>query len=72
MAQQVIYENDLQSTVNFSAVNAGEIFIYGGLPCLRISGTQNPNYAAIGLDEKGKLEDTDQVLLPNKAIIKVE
>ena len=72
MAQQIIYENTMQTTVNFSAVSPGDIFIYSGLPCVRILGSQNPNYVVIDTGDKGKLDDTDQVLLPNKAIIKVE
>lgn len=71
MAQQIIYENTMQSTVNFSTVANGDIFIYGGLPCVKLD-NNNPNYVVIDTGAKGKLNDTDQVLLPNKVTLKVE
>jgi hypothetical protein len=66
MAQQIISSNNLQSTVNFSTVGDGEFFVYGGNNCIRISGTQNPNYCVIGSSHKGKLGNTDQVIYPKK------
>lgn len=71
MAQQIIYENNLQTTVNFSEADPGDVFIYSNLPCVKLD-NNNPNYVVIDTGDKGKLEDTDQILLPNKAIIKVE
>lgn len=71
MAQQIIYENNLQSTVNFSEVDPGDIFVYGNEPCVKLD-NNNPNYVVIDTGDIGKIDDTDQVLLPNKAIIKVE
>lgn len=71
MAQQFIYENNLQTTVDFSTVDPGDVFIYANDPCVKLD-NNNPNYVVIDTGEKGKLNDTDQVLLPTKAIIKVE
>jgi hypothetical protein len=71
MAQQIIYENTMQSTVDFSTVANGDIFIYGESPCVKLD-KNNPNYVVIDTGVNGKLEDTDQVLLPNKVIVKVE
>lgn len=71
MAQQFIYENTMQSTVNFSIAENGDIFIYAGNPCVKLN-KNNPNYVVIGTGVNDKLNDTDQILLPNKAIVKVE
>lgn len=71
MAQQIIYENNLQTTVAFSTVETGDVFIYSNAPCVKLD-NNNPNYVVIDTGEIGKLEDTDQVVLPSKAIIKVE
>lgn len=71
MAQQFIYKNDMQSAVNFSTVDNGDIFIYSGSPCVKLN-KNNPNYVVIDTGANGKLNDTDQVLLPKKILIKVE
>ena len=66
MAQQIISDNNLQSTVNFSEIGDGEFFVYNDMDCIRINGTQNPNWQEIGGSNKGKLGDTDQVIYPSK------
>lgn len=71
MAQQIIYDNNLQTTVDFSTVDPGDVFIYSNSPCVKLD-NNNPNYVVIDSGDKGKLDDTDQVLLPSKATIKVE
>jgi hypothetical protein len=71
MAQQFILENDIQQTVNFSTVNDGDIFVYNNQICVKID-NNNPNYAALDIGEKGKLNDTDQVVLPSSVLLKLE
>jgi hypothetical protein len=71
MAQQFIFENSMPSTVKFSTVNPGDIFIYTSLPCLKLD-KNNPNYVVFDTGENGKLNDTDQVLIPKKAILHLE
>lgn len=74
MAQQIIYESQLQTTVDFSEVGNGHIFIHNNLPCCKIN-QNNPNYQEIkqdGTGQSGRLQDTDQVVYPPKALVKVE
>lgn len=71
MAQQITYENNLQTTVDFSTVNPGDVFIYSNNPCVKLD-NNNLNYVVIGTGEKGKLNDTDQVTLPNSVLVKVK
>jgi hypothetical protein len=71
MAQIITIENNMQATVNFSIVANGDIFIYGGNLCVKID-KNNPNYVVINTGVHGKLNDTDQVLMPNSVLLKVE
>ena len=71
MAQQFILENDIQQTVNFSTINNGNLFIYEGNICLKFN-HNNPNYAVLNTGSKGKLNDTDQVVLPSTVLLKLE
>jgi hypothetical protein len=71
MAQVFALKNDMQNTVNFSTVANGDIFIYANKPCLKID-NNNPNYAELDTGIKGKLNDTDQVLIPNTVLLKLE
>ena len=62
MAQQILYDNTMQTTVDFSTVENGHVFVYGDIPCVKID-KKNPNYQEIkedGTGESGKLDDTDQ------------
>lgn len=71
MAQNYTFENDVQQTVDFSTVSVGNIFIYSNAACVKLN-NNNPNYTIIGTGAIGKLEDTDQIVLPNNALVKLE
>lgn len=73
MAQNIIFEDDYQNTVNFSNILPGEVFVYGGNKCICLD-NNNPNYVVIGENNGtvGKLEDTDQVIIPDSVLIKTE
>jgi len=71
MAQIFILENDIQQTVNFLTLDNGDLFIYNNLICVKMD-NNNPNYVALDTGENGKLNDTDQVILPNSVLLKLE
>lgn len=70
MAQSIVVENDMQTTVDFSTVEKG-VFIYNGNVCVRID-KNNPNYVVLQTGVNGKLDDNDQVLIPNSVLLKLE
>jgi hypothetical protein len=71
MAQIIRVENSMQVSVNFSTTKKEDIFIYNENVCQRLD-KNNPNYVVLGTGVNGKLEDTDQVVIPKKVLIKVE
>lgn len=71
MSQTFILEDNIQQTVNFSTVSNGNVFIYNNKICVKFN-NNNPNYCEIQTGNKGKLNDTDQVILPNSILIKLE
>jgi len=71
MAQNLTYENKIQSTVDFSTIATGEFFIYNNEPCMKLD-HNNPNYTEIKTGTVGKLTNTDQVCKPLTVLLKLE
>lgn len=71
MAQIFTLENDIQSTVDFSTLDNGDLFIYANEVCVKMN-NNNPNYTVLDTGEIGKLNDTDQVVLPSSVLLKLE
>ena len=71
MAQSYTLENDLNPSVNFSEADPGDIFVLGSAACVKLD-NNNPNYVIIGSGDKGKLNDADQIILPNNILLKLE
>jgi len=71
LAQQFILENDIQQTVNFSTLDNGDFFIYSNQVCVKMD-NNNPNYTILDTGQIGKLNDTDQVVLPSSVLLKLE
>jgi len=71
MAQTISIQNNMTTTVNFSTIANGDLFYYIDQLCVKID-NNNPNYVVIDTGVCAKLEDTDQVFLPNSVSIIVE
>ena len=71
MAQEFIFENDTQTTVDFSTVTDGDGFVYSGEAYWKLD-NNNPNAVKLSDSAVYKLNDTAQVIIPGTAIIKFE
>lgn len=71
MAQILTLENDTQSTVNFSTAEPGDFFIYSNDVYIVLD-NNNPNASKISDGSIIKMNDTDQIILPGIALLKLE
>ena len=71
MAQIIDIENKIIQTVDFSTVDNGDFFVYANLTRVKLD-NNNPNNVVIETGAVSKMNDTDQVILPNTALLKLE